>query len=339
MIEEATRIPGFCAAYTAGSTNWLPDHAELNPASDLDIMVVLTDQNPAGRRDKFLYHGALLEISYLRTDQFQSAERVLSDYHLAPSFRTTKILFDPMGQLTPFLAPVSREYAQRRWVRQRCANATDKVLAHLRPINEKTIDEKTTIEDQVIACLFAAGVTTHVLLVAGLKNPTVRTRYVAVRDLLADYGQSEFYEALLQLLGSSRLSRERARHHLATLVEIFDTAKKSIKTPFPFASDISDQARAVAVDGSMELIARGFHREAMFWIGVTHSRCQKVLLQDEPERLTQSLKDSYRELLSDLGMSKFSDVRKRGAEIERMLPRVCDEAEKLIAANREIKNG
>ena len=33
---------------------------------------------------------------------------------------------------------------------------------------------------QVLAWLFACGVTCHVLLVAGLRNPTVRTRYVAV---------------------------------------------------------------------------------------------------------------------------------------------------------------
>ena len=41
MVEEAGGIPSFCGAYTAGSTNWLPEDAELGVASDLDIMVVL----------------------------------------------------------------------------------------------------------------------------------------------------------------------------------------------------------------------------------------------------------------------------------------------------------
>jgi hypothetical protein len=49
MVEEASRIPGFCAAYTAGSTNWLPDDANLTASSDLDIMVVLADENQSGR--------------------------------------------------------------------------------------------------------------------------------------------------------------------------------------------------------------------------------------------------------------------------------------------------
>src|SRR4029453_17407707 len=107
MVEEASGIPGFCGAYTAGSTNWLPDGADLTTASDLDIMVVLAEQNQAGRRAKFIYHGALLEVSYLRNGQLQAPDQVLSDYHLAPRFRTTKIMFDPLGVLTPLLAAVS----------------------------------------------------------------------------------------------------------------------------------------------------------------------------------------------------------------------------------------
>ena len=123
MVEEASGIPGFCGAYTAGSTNWLPDDADLTTASDLDIMVVLADQNQAGRRCKFIYHDTLLEVSYLRNDQLQAPDQVLSDYHLAPSFRTTKVMFDPLGHLTPLLAAVSRDYSKRQWVRRRCANA------------------------------------------------------------------------------------------------------------------------------------------------------------------------------------------------------------------------
>jgi hypothetical protein len=333
MVEEVSCIPGFCGAYTAGSTNWLPDDANLTTASDLDIMVVLADQNQAGRREKFIYHDTLLEVSYLRSDQFQSPDQILSDYHLAPSFRTTKIMLDPLGHLTQLLAAVSRDYAKRQWVRQRCANARDKILGLLRSINEET-----ALHDQVIACLFAAGITTHVLLVAGLKNPTVRARYVAARELLDEYGHVEFHERLLELLGSAGISPGRVNQRIATLTEIFDAAKRAIKTPFPFVSDVSDSARPIAIDGSLELIGRGYHREAMFWVGVTHSRCQKVLSCDAPEDLTQSFRDGYQELVGDLGVPTFAEVQRRCAEIERILPQVCDLAEGIIAANYEIED-
>lgn len=196
VIEKASGIPGFCGAYTAGSTNWLPDDADLTATSDLDIMVVVADPNQAGRRGKFIYRDILLEVSYLSSDQLTSSGLILSDYHLAPSFRTTNIILDPSGNLTALLATVCRDYAKRQWVGKRCANARTKVLEYLRSINEEA-----PLHDQVIAWLFAAGITTHVLLVAALRNPTVRARYTAVRELLADYGHVEFHETLLEVLG------------------------------------------------------------------------------------------------------------------------------------------
>jgi hypothetical protein len=330
VIEEASRIPGFCGAYAAGSTNWLPDDAELSTAPDIDIMVVLADQNHARRRHKFIYHDTLLEVSYLGNDQLQSPGEVLSDYHLAPSLRTTNILIDPSGHLA---AIVCRDYAKRQWVCKRCTNARDKVLQYL-----TAICEEAPLHDQVIAWLFAAGITTHILLVAGLRNPTVRTRYVEVREMLAYYGHLDFYESLLELLGVGRMSRDRVGKHLTTLRHIFDRTKYAIKTPFPFATDISENARPVTVDGSIEMIARGYHREAMFWIAVTHSRCQKVISSDCPAEMTQTFGDSYRDLVSDLRVPSSTYVRRRCAEVEQILPRVWQLAETIIAANHEIES-
>ncbi len=333
IIDEASRFPGFRGAYTAGSSNWLPDDAEFTSASDLDIMVVLADGRQAGRRRKFIYRDALLEVSHLAHSQLQSLDQVLSDYHLAPSLSTTKVLVDPLGHLTPLVAAVSRGYGKRTWVRRRCANARDKVLGHLRSISEQAF-----LHDQVTACLFAAGITTHILLVAGLENPTVRTRYVTVRRLLAGYGHAEFHETLLDLLGSARLTQERVSQHLGTLAEIFDTAKRVIKTPFPFASDISDCARPIVIDGSADLISRSLHREAMFWIAVTHSRCQKVLTEDEPEALTQSFRESYRQMLNDLGIASSAEIRRGCEEIDRSLPEVSNLADRIIAANPKVED-
>lgn len=294
-------------------------------------MVVLTDRNQPGGRRKFIYRDVLLEVSYLRQDQFQSPEQVLSDYHLAPSLRTAKVVFDPLGCLRPLVEVVSREYARRRWVRARCAAARDKVLAALR-----SIGQQAPLHDQVIACLFAAGITTHVLLAAGLGNPTVRTRYVAARDLLARYGRGEFHGTMLELLGAARLTPQRVREHLSSLGPIFDAAQSALTTSVPFAADISDHGRAISIDGSIELIERGYHREAMFWLGVTHSRCRKILASDAPELLNRRLNDCYVALLGDLGLPAFPQIRRRCAEIERTLPEISDLAESILAANTEI---
>jgi len=333
VIEEASGVSGFCGAYTAGSTNWLPDDAELTRASDLDIMVVVADQNQTRRRHKFIYRDTLLEVSYLGNNQLQSPDQILSDYHLAPSFRTTKILLDPSGHLTALLTMVRRDYAKRQWVCERCTNARNRVLQYLRSIREEA-----ELHDQVIAWLFAAGITTHILLVAGLRNPTVRSRYAAVRELLTGYGHVEFHESLLELLGVARMSRDRVGQHLATLIDIFDRAKHTIKAPFSFATDISENARFMTIDGSFEMIERGYHREAMFWIAVTHSRCQKVILCDAPAGMTQTFGDSYRELVSDLRVSSAKEVRRRCADVELILPGVWQLAEAIVATNHEIES-
>jgi hypothetical protein len=326
VIESARRIPGVYGAYTAGSTNWLSPDADLPTTSDLDIVILLEDASHGGNRGKFAYEGVLLDVSYLSSNRFQSPAFLLGDYHIAPSFATATILLDTSGDLGALLALVRRDYAKRQWVRQRCANAHDKVLHHL-----DSIDSDAPLHDQVMAWLFGAGVTTHVLLSAGLRNPTIRTRYAAVRQLLGDRHQA-FYETLLGVLGVAGWTPGRVNRHLATLTDIFDRAMPVARTsPLPFAADISASARVVTIDGNRELIGRGLHREAMFWIAVTHSRCQKVISEMAPLEMTQTLTDAYLELVDDLHLSSAADIRRRRAEVESILPRVLELAE-LIAA-------
>jgi hypothetical protein len=333
VVEEASNIPGFSGAFYAGSTSWLPVDATLPATSDVDLWVVLDASDPPVKLGKFVYCDVLLEVSYVARDQLQSPELILGDYHMAGSFRTPSIIADPSGQLTKLQAAVSKDYAKRRWVAKRCEHARDRVLRNLQPLSESD-----PFHDHVSAWLFAAGVTTHVLLVAGLRNPTVRRRYVAVRELLVDYGRLDFYEHLLGLLGCATMSQTRAEEHLAALADAFDVAKAVIKTPFFFASDLSDIARPIAIDGSRELIERGQHREAMFWIVATYSRCQKVLYNDAPPELRDRFSPGYRRLLGDLGITSIADLQQRGEQIKVFLPSVWQVAEAIIAANPEIED-
>src|SRR5439155_5937346 len=175
-------------------------YATLPAASDLDVNVVLTGPHSPPKGGKFIYRGVLLETLYLSVDQVRSPDVVLGHYHLAGGFRTPSIILDPSGHLTALQAAVSRGYARRQWVRRRCAHARARILEQLAALNEAD-----PFPDQVIGWLFPTGVTTHVLLVAGLQNPTVRRRYVAARELLADYGHLDLYEPLLALLGCAQM--------------------------------------------------------------------------------------------------------------------------------------
>ena len=333
MIEEASKVPGFYGAYYAGSANWLPDDAILPATSDVDVWVVYADAEPPDKFGKFIYRDVMLEVSYQPSDQLQSPDQVLGDYHMAGCFRTPSIILDPSGQLTELQTAVSRDYAKRQWVCKRCEDAVNRV-----PLNLQKVNETELFHDRVACWLFAAGVTTHVLLVAGLKNPTVRRRYAAVRDLLADYGHLDFYETLLEMLGCARMGRMDVEHHLAALTAVFDVAREVLKTPYRFAADISALARPVAIDGSWELIGGGYHREAVFWIVATYSRCQHVLYHDASAEMRERYSRGYRQLLGDLGITSFADLQQRGEQVERLLPRVWEVAEAIVAANPEIEN-
>jgi hypothetical protein len=175
-----------------------------------------------------------------------------------------------------------------------------------------------------------------VLLTAGLQNPTVRRRYVVARELLANYGELDFYERLLDLLGCAQISRTRVVHHLSALTKVFDTAKTVIKTPFSFASDISDLARPIAIDGSRELIERGLHREAAFWIVVTYSRCRKVLFTDGSAVQQHRFDTPYWDLLGELDIASVGDLQDSAEQVRALLPRLREVSERNIATYPEI---
>lgn len=333
VIEEASQTPGFHGAFYHGSSNWLPDDAVLPATSDVDIMVVLAGPDLPNKPGTFIYRGVLLEVGYLPIDQLHSSDMILGVSHLAGSFRSSSIIVDTSGHLTKLQEVVSRDYAKHHWVYKRCEHARGKVMMNL-----QRLDESRPLHDQVVHWLFGTGVSTHILLVAGLKNPTVRKRYVAVRELLEDYGHLNFYETLLEVLGCAQMSRMRVEDHLAALAEVFDAAKAVVKSPFFFASDISDIARPVVIDGSRELIADGYHREAIFWMVATYTRCQQVLYHDAPVEIQDRFSSGYRQLLGDLGITSFADIQQRSEQVKAMLPRIWVVAEAIMAANPEIIN-
>lgn len=329
--QHAARENWFRGAYFSGSTVGLPDEAELPAASDIDIVVVTAEAEPPLKPGKLIYEGALLEITYLSWNLLASAEQVLTNYHLAPSFRIDTIFADPAGHLRRLQTEVARRYAGRTWVRRRCLNVRQKIEDGLR-----SIDADAPLHDRVTAWLFPTGITTHLLLVAALRNPTVRLRYLAARRVLAEYGHDGVYPELLELLGCAGMSPQRVEHHLAGLARTFDAAADAARTPFFFSSDITAAARPIVIDGSRELIRAGHHREAVFWIAATYARCHKILAADAPPEVRQAHAPAFEALLADLGIPSYGDLRRRAEAVIRFLPALWETAEAIMSANPDI---
>ncbi|MEV7967695.1 hypothetical protein AB0O34_17155 [Sphaerisporangium sp. NPDC088356] len=332
VAEHAAGAPGFAGAYLSGSATWLPGEAELPAASDVDVMVVTCGSRAPAKLGKFLREGVMVEVTYVPWEQIRSAEVVLGSCHLAGGLRGGNVIADPTGRLARLQAKVAEGYTRRRWVRARCEDAELRIVAGL-----GAVEASAPVHDRVLGWVFPTGVTTHVLLSAGLRNPTVRLRYLAVRGLLAEYGHLDVHERLLELLGCARMSAARVGYHLAAMARVFDATVPVARTPLLFSSDITAAARPIAVGGGCELIGRGLHREAVFWIVVTYARCLKILASDDPAA-GERFSAGFGELLGDLGVVSPGGLAGRGREVLGFLPRLREVAESVMAANPGIRD-
>jgi len=326
----ASQEPGFQGAYFSGSTIGMPDDAELPRASDVDVMLVTAAAEPPLKPGKFLYRDVLLEVTYLSSHQLASADEVLASVHLAGSFRTDTIITDTTGHLRTLQEQVARHFAEQVWVRRRCQHAGQAVQGFVR-----SIDPIAPWHEQVAAWLFGTGVTTFVPLLAALRNPTVRLRYLAAREVLTAYHHTDLYEELLTLLGCIDMTPARVGQHVDELARTFDAADAVARTPYRFRSDISAAARPIAIDGSRDLIRAGNHREAVFWIVATFARAHTILTVDAPE-LQRAHAPAFEAILADLGVQSSDDLLARGAAVIQYLPRLWDTAEAIMATNLAI---
>jgi hypothetical protein len=292
---------------------------------------VLPEPIPPVKLGKVYHHGVLLDVTYLPAGQLASAEDVLSSYYLAGSFSRPSIVLDPNGRLQALTDTVSNEFPRRRWIVRRCEHGWSNATRHF-----GSMTANVPWHDRVMVWLFGTAAATIVLLSAGLRNPTVRTRYLAVRQLLADYGQSDQYESLLEDLGCSRTSRDLVESWLSALEPAFDEAAAVVRSPLPFASDISAVARRIAIDGSRDLIERGYHREAVFWIAVTYARCQKILFHDGTAAQYARHAPGFESMVADLGIPSAQDAAELSGRAETLKARVWEIAEAILAANPAV---
>jgi hypothetical protein len=327
VMREASGRPGYLGAYTAGSANWLPDAADLPAASDLDVNVVVAETGTTVERRKLLAQGVLLEISTIPLGLLRTPEQVLGDFALAGGFRVPSVLDDPTGHLATLQAAVSAHFAEPTWVRRRCEHAHARTLRYLDGLRESM-----PLSSWAVGWAFGASVPTLILLAAGLRNPTVRRRYVAARDLLAERGRLDLYERLLDVFGCASFSAEQVEEHLAALAETYDATVPVMTPDFPFAADISRLSRHIAIDGSRDLIRQGLHREAVFWLLVTFGRCQEALAAVAPGLLPRCER-RLRALLADLGLPTLSEIDRRAEAVRALLPEIREAAEAIIVSS------
>jgi hypothetical protein len=307
--------PGFRGAYFAGSIVELADDALLPATSDVDVVVVLAGTDTPPKLGKLQHRGVLLEVTQLPEAQLADAEAVAGTFFLAPSFRTDQVISDPTGLLRRLLVRISSRFAEPGQIRLRCDDVLRRMAATL-----ASLGTAQPWPEQVTSCLFGVSLPTLVVLVAAQRNPTVRLRYLRARSVLQEQGRLDFYEALLAALGCAEASPVQVQRHLDRLAVTFDRAASVGVTSFFFSNDITPLSRPIAIAGTQGLIDAGDHREAVFWLLATFSRCQQILRVDAPELAEEHAADFDAAVADLLGCRTAADLRGRADEARALLP-------------------
>ncbi len=324
-------LAGFAGAWIAGSVAWLPDTELVPPGSDIDVMVVLDGATPP-KIGKLIHQGLLLEISFISAREV-ALEPLTANYRVSCGFVQGMLLADPQGDLRRVQSELQATFWTPEAIRDRIAQARTAAEAGIEPA--PSTDSSLAWRAMWV---FPAGLPTHIVLLAAGENPTVRRRYEKIRPILDGVGRLDLHEALLSATGYADFTRSEVLTHWEATRALFDLAAQhsGSATPF-FASDISDVARPISIDGTLDSIERGFHRETLFWLVATQARSLAILEEVAPDVITSGMSAAFHGLVDRIGIATPADRAARGEAILALLPDLERVADELIHSNPAIR--
>ena len=340
--KRSRGLPEFVGAYLCGSVCVRADHDTFSATSDADIRIVVDcavpdpfffPRHPLAQR-KFEFNGIIMDSVYLSLDLLRDPQTVVADRFLAPPLAHACILSDPRDVLLPLHRAVASEFPKRRWIRARCQQARESVLAYCQQAGMAppvAVNDPTSLSAAFVF-IFALINAALIPMVAALQEPTTRKALVNASEILRKYGWGHLAECFVQLLGSANVTRSQVDSELAELERIFDRAVEVLHTPFYGDFDVSRLMRGVAIDGAREL-TREHHREAMHWILFNRIIAQSALMNDAPLDEREQHSADFKNLLMILGISSREDLLARADDIKKSLPGLIEAAEDIITRN------
>lgn len=316
-VQAYAQTHGMLGAVFNGSVLDLREDDVLPVASDVDINIILhPGQEEPGKIGKFRYQGVMLDVGFLPYAMIHPMEKALTTYEIAASYRQGPAIYDLTGYLADVMAYVSARFTQPKWVQVRCEAVFDKIERGI-----KGFSHGAALLDNVNSWLFPAGICAHAVLVAALRNPTVRLRYLRAREVLEKWDEMPLYDEMLALLDGEMMTAGRLLRHIGRLDEVFTQAIAQRRSYFPFQGDIAEESRGIAVDAARRLVQDGNYREASFWVAVTFERCMRILRQDAPETFAR-YEGEFAALLTDMGVASNVLIEKRIEGVLGFLPRL-----------------
>lgn len=315
--------PFIRGAYLAGSVAELHPDDEIGSCSDIDIMMPI-DSPARDKPGKIPYNSFIIEGTFIPWGELRDPERSMANYHVAHGLHHNLVLADQTGELTALCEYIAAEFPKPERIRARVDNVITKIESNLNGFRTDV-----PVERQCMGLLFTAGILTHAVLVAAMRNPTVRMRYRAVRDVLIPAGRSAEYEELMRVAGFADFTAEEAETYLADMASLFDAVEPLRRTRFPFTSDLCAEMRPTAVDDLSTMIRSGSHRETLFWLCATYTRLMQQAAYDAPELYNEEM-PSFLRLMKRVGLGTPEARLRRAEAIRAALPGIRALCEQII---------
>lgn len=325
---HARQMPDFAGAYLWGGLTSMAADAPFHLYRDVDVVVVLTQGAPEEEWEEF-YRGLSLEIIAKNLNEHHDVEAVLANPSAGPNLATTQILADPTGILTPHHQAVAADYPRRRWIQARCD--TEKSWAENALGNMR---QAATPQDRMNAVRDFLSAMSGLMAVAQLKRPTTRRTLALLRELLEAQGRPDLNEMALTVMGSAQMSRADVEALLNQTMTSFDRAVEVIHTPIPYGFAIRDHLRPYYLDGTVEMIDEGSHREAMFWVAI-HDVVYLALHNDAPDAEKPVFAAQFLAMQSALGYTSDAVWAERVEIASRLAAEIYQIADALVALQPE----
>ena len=334
--------PGLRAAHLVGGLATTPDAAPFPVYKDVDLHLVFAEGSPALQpTGPFMtiieteYAGLAIEAGIKSAREYASAEAVLGNPEIAHHLTVASALYDPHGLLADLAEPVRRGYPQRHWVRARVAferDGMDEALAML-PMARAAGGISGAVSVLGYAFLYAGAA----LPVAALRPPRVGSQFfVHLRNLLAEYGRTDLYEAILTVFGFQSATPARVTALLAEGADLFDRAVRVRRTPHPFQHKLHAHLRPYFVASCQAMLDAGDYREALAWLTAFYLACSDVLVADGPEGERAASAAQREAFLAELGFGSEGALEARLEEARGVRDACFALAEEIVASEPAI---
>lgn len=310
---QREQMPGLIGAHLMGGITSMSRDERFPEYRDVDLHLIFRDdvKLPEGNEEA-LYKGLMIEAGFRQQKDYSTPQVVLADPVIASHMAVPSIVYDPKGWLTRLHEAVAREYAQPRWVQERCETEKREALGWLERV-ASIPDPITALNVLGYTCTYVSGV----LALASLQPITGRRCTVQMRHILERWGRLDLHERLLEVFGVAHLSREQVEHALHDAAEVFDIAVQVKRAPHPFGHKMYAHLRPYLVAGTQEMIRAGYHREAAGWVMAYYASSIQIIQADAPFELTSIRQKQFEQYLCQFeqgGHKSACQVGHRAAE-------------------------